>query len=369
MESMRIAVVYAGDKSVEGSVINATANVRCWKSYQTVAEDIAGALERIGFRHVAVMPEDMQLGERLLRSGTHLAWLNTGGVQGVNPMSHAAAMLEMLGLPYVGHDPLTVGMLDNKHVFKRELMALGFRSARFILKHFGSGPFQPKENRRFREMFADFQGPFVVKPVSGRASWQVHLVSDAEDLTDVVAEVHEATQNHVLIEEFVPGREYCIAACGPVTAQGGKLIRHDEPFVFAAVERLLGADEKIFTSMDVRPITPERMRHLDPQHDAAELALLRKIAREVYCDLNLEALIRLDLRIDAEGRMLVLEGNPKPDLKYPTEHSTSLVCANLDAYGMSYDDLIFSQIADRIDLLFSQRRRSVAHLTALLKSA
>jgi hypothetical protein len=33
---------------------------------------------------------------------------------------------------------------------------------------------------------------------------------------------------------------------------------------------------------------------------------------------------------------------------------------------MSYDDLILSLIADRIDLLFSQRRRAVTHLTALL---
>lgn len=369
MKSMRIAVVFAGDKSVEGSVINATSNIRCWKSYQTVAEDIAGALERIGFRHVVVMPEDMQLGERLLRSGTHLAWLNSGGVQGFNPMSHAAAMLEMLGLPYVGHDPLTVGMLDNKHVFKRELVALSIPSARFITKHFGSGPFVPEENRRFNQVFGGYRGPFVVKPVSGRASWQVHLVSDSDDLGGVVADVHEATQNHVLIEEFVPGREFCIAACGPVSAHSGKLVRQSEPFVFAAVERQFEPDEKIFTSMDVRPITPERMRHLDPVRDEAELRQLRSMVRDIFYDLNLESLIRLDLRMDAEGRLLVLEANPKPDLKFPTEQSTSLVCANLEAYGMSYDDLILSLIADRIDLLFSQRRRSVGHLTALLKSA
>ena len=67
--------------------------------------------------------------------------------------------------------------------------------------------------------------------------------------------------------------------------------------------------------------------------------------------------------------MLVLEANPKPDLTFPTKDTTSLVCANLAAHGMSYDDLIMSLISDRIDLLFSQRRQSVAHLTALLKSA
>jgi len=369
MERMRIAVIFAGDKSARGAVINPTCNPRCWKSYKAVAGDIASALRRIGFRHVHLIPEDMQLGERLRRDETHLAWLNTGGVQGFNPMAHAASTLEMLGIPYVGHDPLTAGMLDNKHVFKRQLMALGIPCAPFVVCHFGSGTFVPEENRRFREIFGDRGGPFVVKPVSGRASWQVHFASDQSELAAVVAEVHGTTQNHALIEEFLPGREFCIAACGLVTARRGELVRHKEPFVFSASERLLGPDEAIFTSMDVRPITPDRIRHLDPVGDATELGQLRGIARDVFRDLNLEALIRLDLRVDAEGRMLVLEANPKPDLKFPTENSTSLVCANLSAHGMSYDDLVMSLISDRIDLLFTQRRQSVAHLTALLETA
>ena len=369
MERMRIAVIFAGDKSVEGAVINPTGNPRCWKSYEAVARDIASALRRIGFRHVLVVPENMQLGERLRRNEIHFAWLNTGGVQGFNPMAHAAAMLEMLGIPYVGHDPLTAGMLDNKHVFKRQLMALGIPSAPFVICPFGNGAFVPEESRRFKQIFGDHRGPFVVKPVSGRASRHVHFANDVSELTRVVAEVHGATQNHVLVEDYLPGREFCIAACGPVTAHRGKLKRHKEPFVFAAIERLLGPDETIFTSIDVRPITQDRLRHLDPDSDEKVLGQLRGIAREVFSDLNLEALIRLDLRADAEGRMLVLEANPKPDLTFPTKDTTSLVCANLAAHGMSYDDLIMSLISDRIDLLFSQRRQSVAHLTALLKSA
>ena len=99
MPRLSLAVVFGGDKTTEGAVINPTFNPRSWKSYQAVAEDIAGALERIGFRQVHVIPEDMQLGERLRRLGVHMAWLNSGGVQGYNPMAHAAAMLEMFGIP------------------------------------------------------------------------------------------------------------------------------------------------------------------------------------------------------------------------------------------------------------------------------
>ena len=142
-DRMRIAVIYGGDKSKHGAVIHRTLNPRSWKSYQAVAQDIADSLQHIGFRHVIVVPDDMHLGENLRRQGTHLAWLNTGGVQGYNPMAHAAAMLEMLGIPYVGHDPLTAGTLDNKHVFKRELLHLGIPTAPFVTWHMARGPFRP----------------------------------------------------------------------------------------------------------------------------------------------------------------------------------------------------------------------------------
>ena len=118
--------------------------------------------------------------------------------------------------------------------------------------------------------------------------------------------------------------------------------------------------------MDVRPITTDRVRRLDPVSDARHLSILQILARKVFRELNLEALIRLDVRIDSDGVMEVLEANPKPDLKAPASDRLSLVCAGLPAHGMSYDDLILSLIADRVDRLISQRRQAVSHLTALL---
>lgn len=367
MDRMRIAVVFGGDKSIEGAVINPTANPRCWKSYQAVAEDIADALKRLGFRDVHMMPDDMRLGERLRRAGIHMAWLNTGGVQGYNPMAHASSMLEMFGIPYVGHDPLTTGMLDNKHVFKRELRALGIPTAPFAVSHASDGPLRPAESARFKEAFGGYAGPFVVKPVSGRASWHVYVADAVDQLGDITDTIHRATENHALVEAYLPGPEYCISACGYVTAHGGTLERHAEPFTLSAIERRLGPDEQIFTSMDVRPITAERLRVLDPVRDGREIDELGRLAREVYRELSLESIIRLDVRADSAGRLLVLEANPKPDLKQPSENHTNLACANLPAYGMSYDDLLLSLISDRIDLLFSQRRRTVTHLAALLE--
>jgi D-alanine-D-alanine ligase len=366
-ERLRLAVVFGGDRRAPGTVIHSTYNPRSAKSYETVANDIANALIRLGFRHVQLMPEDMHLGERLRRDGVHMAWLNSGGVQGYNPASHAPAVLEMLGVPYVGHDPLAATSLDNKHTFKRELSGVGIPTAPFMTWHLARGPFLPKMNSRFARIFGDRGGPFVVKPVSGRASLHVHVVDEVGDLPEVVDEVFHATENSVLIESFLPGREFCVSVCGPLMARHRQLLRRSIPFAFSKLERLFEPDERIFTSMDVRPIHPGRFRTPDPVADAAILSELGVLARDIFFEFNLSALIRLDVRTAADGRLMVLEANVKPDLTRPSSEATSLVCAGLFEHDMDYDDLILSLLADRLDLLLTQRRTAVRHLIELLE--
>src|SRR5260370_33789576 len=139
------------------------------------------------------------------------------------PACQATAMLEMLGVPYVGHDPLVATILDNKHTFKRELTGAGIPTAPFMTWHLARGPFLPKLNSRFARIFRGHDGPFIVKPVSGRASLHVHVADNANDLPDVVDQVVNATQNHVLIETYLPGRELCLALRRLITAPKRRL--------------------------------------------------------------------------------------------------------------------------------------------------
>jgi D-alanine-D-alanine ligase len=362
---LRLAVIFGGSKSTPGSVVYPSSNSRSWKSYESVAQDIAGSLRRLGFRHVQAMPEDMYLGDRLRREEIHLAWLNTGGVQGYNSVAHAPATLEMLGVPYIGHDPLSATTLDNKHAFKREAVCAGLPTAPFCIWHMARGAFRPDMNSLFRAAFEGYPGPFIVKPVSGRASLHVHVVEDAAALPDMVAEVYRATQNVVLIEKYLSGREFCIAVAGPVVARGGRLKRSVDPFTFSILERIFSPHEKIFTSMDVRPITKDRFRALD-QRDAKLVERMRQLACQVFREFNLSSLIRIDMRADENGKLCILEANPKPDLKRPVEGRTSLIAAGLAESGMDYDDLILSLLADRLDYLFAHRRGTVQHIIDLL---
>lgn len=363
---LRLAVVYGGDKSAEGAVIEPTTNPRSWKSYETVARDLAASMTRAGCKDVSVMPDDMRLGDTLKAKDIHLAWLNTGGVQGHCSVAHAPAMMELFGIPYIGHDPMMAGILDSKHVFKRQLRSAGLPTASFAIVLPEKGGYSPDEDPVFMNAFGDAEGPYIVKPVSGRASLNVIYVAKRAELAAAVTEVYARTRNYVLVEQYLAGAEYCIAIGGPIIARNGALERLDQPFVFSPLQRVLEKDEKIFTSMDLKPISGERARLLDPVKDAAIRAELEALAISVWRQLGIETLVRLDIRADAAGKLHVLEANPKPDLKAPDAKVTSLVAIGLPEFGMSYDDLIMSIFADRVDAILSRRRGTADRLQRLI---
>ncbi|GBC62573.1 D-alanyl-alanine synthetase [Desulfonema ishimotonii] len=369
LPKLNIAVIFGGSKKKNGAVMYQTRNPRSWKSYEAVAADIRDSLKRSGFRHVTLMPDDMTLPDALQKEKTHFAWLNTGGVQGYNPVSHTPGILEMMGIPYVGHSPLNACRLDSKHVFKRELASLGIRTPDFLTWFYLTGPLPVKYNKKFDAAFGDYPGPFIVKPVSGRASLHVHLVETRKELPEVVHRVSEVTRNYVLIEKYMPGREFCVAVSGHVRCENGLFSKNEKPFVFSEIERILEPGEAIFTSMDQKAITADRARLIRREDEPDLKKALARLGEEIFTAFDLKSLVRLDVRADEDGVLNVLEVNPKPDLKRAGNAVISLVTIGLGEHGMSYDDLILGLLADRLDYLLRHRNASVSHITELLRQA
>lgn len=354
--SLKIAIVYAGDKNDLDTVINTGINSRDWKSYRLVAENIAKTLEKEGFSDVAVLPEDRHLGTELAKRGVDIVWLNSGGVQGINPMAHAPSLLEMLGVPYVGHNPLAVSLLDNKHVFKSVCSAATLPTARFVVLPPSLSSDDLKNSPKFRAAFGNFSGPFIVKPVSGRASKNVHFVDSSDELKTAIEDVREKTGHLCLIEEFLPGDEFAISIMGPLIRRKGKFHDLPQPFAFSAVQRCFESQERIFTSMDEKPITHDRIRLLDGTQESDIIARLENLAREVFSCFTLSSLVRLDLRMNENGELMILEANPKPDLGEPTENIASITCSGLANQEMSYQDLVISIFAERLSQLATFRK-------------
>ena len=86
---------------------------------------------------------------------------------------------------------------------------------------------------------------------------------------------------------------------------------HDEPFAFSAVQRVFEPHEKIFTSMDERPITDDRIRLLDLSRESELIREMEHLARRVFAWFTLSSLVRLDLRESGDGEPSSTRSQPK----------------------------------------------------------
>jgi D-alanine-D-alanine ligase len=360
MQDASICVVHGGDPKAPGTVLHETFNPRATKSYRTVAEDIAQSLRRSGFRKVHVIADGLQLAAQIAAIDPQMVWVNSGGVQGYDAASHTPAMLEMLGVPYVGHDPLNVSLLDNKHVFKHLMRSLGIPTSPFV----DWDGVAPLTSAGLRAVLGEAVA-YVAKPVSGRASNHVMAADHLDEIVDAMRHIHDATQSHVLVEHYLPGAEYTVAVYGGVCVRNGRITISDSPTIFSPVERLLDAGERVFTSMDVKPITQARLRLLAMEDPVR--ANLADLARAVYEGLNLSTLVRLDVRADADGVCCVLEANPKPDLKAAENGAINIVSLGLAEIDMTYDDLILSVFSDTLLQYVTRRRRFAPGLSRFMK--
>ncbi|NET59273.1 MAG: hypothetical protein F6K47_24975 [Symploca sp. SIO2E6] len=161
------------------------------------------------------------------------------------------------------------------------------------------------------------------------------------------------------------GRVYFITAQSAVNYVKGTFHKSPKPFAFSAIEQVLDTNELIFTSMDKKGITAARAHLISNEEFELKQSLI-KLAQKIYCDFYLNALVRVDIRADANNNLYVLEANPKPDLKRPTENVTSLVALGLADQGMSYEDLILTLLGDRLDYLLRQHFGIISHIVELL---
>ncbi|MCL6272132.1 hypothetical protein M3P05_19615 [Sansalvadorimonas sp. 2012CJ34-2] len=359
---LSIAVIHGGDKDDDGSCFYKTYNPRAAKTYEPVARQIAEALQQCGYERVVTLPENARLVEELQKHQVDIVFCNSGGLQGYNPMSHLPALMEMVGLPYVGHNPVNATLLDNKHLFKQALSDLGIPTPGFLVCHGCENDFSSFE-KKMALRFGESKGPFIVKPTSGRASIHVNYAETIEEAWKLVLATQQCTSNTVLVEEYLPGREFVVAISGPMVKKQNQINCKAEPFAFSVIERRLEQDEHIFTSMDKKAISAQRLLNVT---DEELIAKINKLGQEVHAGLCLQGLIRVDLRMDSAGNLSVMEANPKPDLTRPQPDKTSLVCHGLPRENMTYEELIESQLLNAIGQRMKALPESIPHINRIL---
>jgi len=128
------------------------------------------------------------------------------GWNGVSREAQIPAMLEMLGIPYTGSDALTLAICLDKSRTKEILSFHNIPTPKFSVIESLSNllPLRP-----------DF--PCIVKPLnegSSKGIFNASLVQNERKLREQVENILRTYQEPVIVEEFLPGREFTVAMLG-----------------------------------------------------------------------------------------------------------------------------------------------------------
>ncbi len=217
---------------------------------------------------------------------------------------HAAALLELLDIPFTGAGVQGLMLCRDKALSKRLVTAEHIDVPRFA--SIGIGERRSQIRLRF---------PVIVKPQFGDGSDWVSLKSVVRSDTTMLARVkmlHFETGQPAICEEYIDGREVKVAVVG-----NGKRLH-----VFPPRETMFGSfgssiRVKIHTSAaKCSEAYRERYGLSFPRAvlTADEASKLTNAAQCIYRTLRMRDYGRIDFRLSPDGQVYFLEANPNPDL-------------------------------------------------------
>lgn len=227
------------------------------------------------------------------------------------------ALLEEYGIPVLLADPLNAALTLHKGYTKRVLRDRGVPTTDF------------REIRSEADIAAvDLPFPVFLKPVAEGSSKGVQANSKARNRAELEATARELLaryQQPVLVEPYLPGREFTVGLIGdgPRTEALGAL----------EVVLLDTKDDGIYTygSKEECEVVVEYQHATDPL--AVEACAL---ARRAWIALDCRDAGRVDVRADAAGKLMVLEANPLPGM-HPLHSDLPILASKL---GITYLELM-----------------------------
>ena len=302
-----------------------------WDTADTVNAVRAALAERYD---VSMIEADEEAYEKLRKIRPFFAFNIAEGLHGPSREAQVPAMLEMLRIPYLGSDPLTLGLCLVKSRTKEVLAAHGVPTAPHAVVA------SMDECRRLRPSF-----PSIVKPLhegSSKGIYDSSVVHDGATLMREVEAVLATYGEPALVEEFLPGREFTAAMMGN-GADVGVL-----PLIEIRFDALPAGAAPIY-SYEAKWVWDSVEAPLDiyacpAPVDARLRTEIEAVCRRTYAVLGCRDWTRIDLRCDAAGRPHVIEVNPLPGI-LPRPEDNSCFPKAARAAGMTYNELINS-VAD-----------------------
>ncbi|WFU80550.1 ATP-grasp domain-containing protein [Bradyrhizobium sp. CIAT3101] len=213
------------------------------------------------------------------------------GSRGEWRVSQVPTMLEMAGIPYTGPGPLGAALELDKVITKKLIRDDGVPTPNFRVMRYGT------------ESAGELRFPLVVKPRYGSSSLGLHFVQQPSQLRQAVEMIVTQYAEDALVEEYIEGREICIALLG-----------NEELEVMPPMEHDFGdRKSRIFTWEDKHHTAVAEPQKICPAPIGRELATkLRDLSIATFRACRGRDYARVDFRIDRSGQPFVLETNFSP---------------------------------------------------------
>jgi D-alanine-D-alanine ligase len=217
---------------------------------------------------------------------------------------NVVSYLELLRLPYSGCNPRGLLLARDKGLSKQLLTYHRIPVPDSTVCLVGRRPHRPK-----RLTF-----PLIVKSLTKEASAgisQASVVDDDDKLRDRVKFVHDTIGTDAIIERYVDGRELYVGVIGTQRLQTFPiwellLTNMPEGAWHIATNRVKW-NRQYQRRRGIKTIEAKNLPDGTRDH-------IRHVCRRVYRTLGMSGYARIDLRLDAAGKVYVLEANPNPQL-------------------------------------------------------
>ena len=252
------------------------------------------------------------------------------GLYGIGREAQVPAVLDAYGMPYTFSDPLVLSLTLHKGMTKRVIRDAGVATAPFVVVDPGepvpSIPFPP---------------PYFVKPVAegtGKGVTQESLVERKEDLSGACTRLAHRFLQPVLVEGFLPGREFTVGIVGT----GPKAE------VLGTMEVILGsrAEQGVY-SYGNKAQYEDRVEYRLCHAGEPLIARGEALSLTAYKVLGCRDAGRVDLRCDGEGRPHFLEINPLAGI-HPVHSDLPILCSLLKVPYVSLIGRIVASAMERV---------------------
>src|SRR6056297_910531 len=278
---------------------------------------IESTLEELGFTTERVGSVYSLINQLAAGKKFHMVFNIAEGMYGIGREAQVPAILDAYRIPYTFSDPCVLALTLNKYMTKRVIRDMGLSTPDFTLVTSADD-----------SMDISLQYPLFCKPYSegtGKGITASSLVHNHNQLIDVCRNLLTTFHQPVLVERYLPGREFTVG----ITGTGSDAV------VIGAMEILLldSAESNAYTYSNKKLYT-ERVRY----RRVNDITALRAadLALAAWRGLGCNDGGRIDLRCDENGDPAFIEVNTLAGL-HPHHSDLPIICGQ---NGISYKELI-----------------------------